>query len=290
MRMDRKATHTGFFGMPRIKLEHEKCMFFLFNEERHEPAGTGFIVGRSTGPTASPHFYGVTNHHVAQGAGGRIIVLNTKAGHRRKILTEDCDWHWVFDDDLAIIDITNLISSDDDFSYISESEFTDRSFIEDTEIGIGDEVFLVGLFAPHAGKSKNIASGKFGSLSIVASDDALVPGYEAGGNRYPARPRFIADMRSRPGYSGSPVFVYRTLFLDLRNFDGENYRVDLNRSDTFVRLLGVHCAQFNDSVKIDEKSPVLPGKSLRIPGAMAVVIPAWKISALLHSPKFAPIN
>jgi hypothetical protein len=261
-RCGRPIVREEIFGMPRIKPEHERCVFFLL--KNGEPGATGFFVARMTMRRTSAHFYGITNHHAAQASPGETtIAVNTKAGRRRPIPAEDHDWHWSIQDDLSAIDLTDSLTADDEFSYLSEGSVVTKPFMERAGIAIGDEVFLVGLFIPEAGKDRNIASGRFGSLSILASDDAPVRGYDG----YPARPRFVADMRSRPGYSGSPVFVYRSAFVDLRAFtDDDTYSVDYGTLgpaeptfDTFVRFLGVHCAQYNEPTMVSKESPHIPG-------------------------------
>jgi hypothetical protein len=283
------ACSAGFFGMPRLRFEHEKCTFFAVHENGGR-IGTGFIVERAAA-RGTRHLYGVTNHHVAQTGGGRLLAINTKAGVQRQIETEDRDWCWSSDADVAAIDLSDHLTDDDDFAAISETEFVTDRFLQRADLGLGDEVFLIGLFAPHSGVNKVIASARFGSLSILADNEAPVGPYRKGGVIYRPRGRYVADMRSRPGYSGSPVFVYRTVFVDLRNFKGDKYVVDLGeisseRLDTFVRLLGMHCSQFTDDVIVDDNSPMLSGHTLFMPGAMAVIIPAWEITAVLDRPEF----
>jgi hypothetical protein len=143
-------------------------------------------------------------------------------------------------------------------------------------------------------------------------------------------------MHSRPGFSGSPVFVYRTPDSDLRdieygfrdphrkftlnlpNIEGQLRRAggrgdetfevieNIDSNSKFLRLLGIHVAQFQDEVEItkvgeaklsgrgsvvrkqSEKRPdpvLKDSDSIRFPGSMTIVVPAWQIIALLDEDK-----
>lgn len=104
-------------------------------------------------------------------------------------------------------------------------------------------------------------------------------------------------MHSRTGYSGSPVFVYRTPgnnFRPERSFLIPTPEQALKKyfSDGFFLLLGIHCGQFPEEWKITEKKSTAAeeGKSLLIEGAvvtglscMTCVVPAESILAVLDS-------
>lgn len=292
-RSRKKLVRLGLFGMPRIKPEHERCVFFLINEMTGKLCGTGFFVGRVTsGPHV--HIYGVTNHHTFV-QGGRKIQLNTKNGGAR-VIDPDEEWEFSSNDDLAVIDLTDYIQDDDDYSYVVERDFITEAFAGKAMLGIGDEVFLIGMFSENPGGIRNHVSGRFGSLSMMASADSPVAH-----DNYPPKPSFIADMRSRPGYSGSPVFVYRTPWVDLRTIDSSGCQtIDLGRitddpgtpgTDTFVKLLGVHCAQYHDFCEVTEPGEDRPkGRTMKLAGAMTIIIPVWRVQALLDSENFKKVR
>jgi hypothetical protein len=73
--------------------------------------------------------------------------------------------------------------------------------VEEEEIGVGDELYVVGLFTKRHGKSKNIPIVRTGIISAMPDepiDDPLT------GVPYHA---YLAELRSIGGLSGSPVFV-----------------------------------------------------------------------------------
>jgi hypothetical protein len=75
------------------------------------------------------------------------------------------------------------------------------------QIGPGDDVFMVGRFIDHDGGNKNRPALRFGNISIDPT-----PIMQDNGVRVPA---YCVDLHSRTGFSGSPVFVYRTPGPDL---------------------------------------------------------------------------
>lgn len=275
-------------GMPRVQPLHEKCVFFLRSDVTDEIVGTGFLV------TRGGSLYGITNHHVAQLGAGRTLSINKKDSGTRAIKTEEEDWVDLPEEDLSAIDLTDKISEDDDILAICETDLLTKDDIEHLAMRMGEDVFLVGLFTNHHKQAdRNIASGRFGCISMMASQGTNLT-YYANRRQYNHESSFVADFRSRPGYSGSPVFVYR--IIDLSGFSKGDYYfggggayADPSNSP-FIKLLGVHCAQFDDTVTVSKKSPSLAGHSLLIPGAMTIVVPAWSIIKLLDDAKFQSIR
>ena len=141
-------------GMPRIKRQHEECVFFLLRDPTEPPEGTGFFALRRSPENAQyVHCYAVSNHHVTQAAGACIIRVNTKSGGTRLIPTEPHDWCFSGEDDLSAYDVTDLIDDSDQISCVEERDFLSQSFMRKAELAIGDEAFMVGLFAQRNGGS-----------------------------------------------------------------------------------------------------------------------------------------
>src|SRR5262249_39793502 len=69
-------------------------------------------------------------------------------------------------------------------------------------IDVGDEVFMPGRFIDCDGGETNIPSLRFGNISVMAGPIEQPNGYRGQST--------VLDLRSGAGYSGSPVFVYRT--------------------------------------------------------------------------------
>jgi hypothetical protein len=318
--------------MPRLNPTFKNMVFFLYG--RHPktgkirgPLGTGFFVGlEGKGTWYLRHYYAVTCWHVAVKRGASIIRINTKDGKSRQIEFEPHEWQFIPQrDDLCAVDVTDrLILEQDETSSVLPSMIVTKDFVRDESVEIGEDGFMLGLFAELPGEHRNMIAARFGNISLLANDDALIE--QPNGQK---RPSHIFDMRSRPGFSGSPVFAYRTPSGDLRSatergrdkafrrrsrrsFDligpgGDfGYQIVDNtffhdtedewetRDNTFLMLLGVHAAQYPEKVEARKIKPVVSEDDdvlrdrdkLYIPSSMAVVIPAWEITHVLNLPIF----
>lgn len=318
--------------MPRLNTRFKQTTFFLYGRSPTTgdivgPQGTGFLIGvEAEGHWLLRHYYAVTCYHVAVRAGASIIRLNTSDGHHRFIDLEPHEWQFIpSGDDVCAVDITERLTDRDDFSVIPPGWIMWKDFITNEQVEIGEDGFMLGLFADHAGKKQNLVAARFGNISLLAHDDEPIE--QPHGQK---RPSHIFDMRSRPGFSGSPVFIYRTPGGDLRTAAERgrdkitrrrtrvNYAVvgggdfanmlDLsglnNMNDdretaenTFLMLLGIHAGQYPELVearKVKRKTKAEAAEDdiirdrdkLRIPSSMAVVVPAWEIINLLNLPMF----
>lgn len=326
-------------GMPRLSPTFARCVFFLYGKDkkgryRSEPEGTGVLIGVREfvrGGGWYQNMYAVSCAHViAQGATN--VRINTReGGHRFIELDQDLDWFTPTNGaDLAAADITDQFGYGDDTNFLSPYWLAGRDFIQKAQIGIGDDGFMLGLFSRQPGKARNLVAAKFGNITLMADDAAPVV-HEDG---RPGRPAHLFDIRSRGGFSGSPVFVYRTPGGDLRDVDGggeagggsqrrrttiaprpqtdhlprslaiaqEHNTVEWaieydTDNNLFIRLLGIHVAQYPEVVrarKMPKSKPdseaedeiIRSGDRLVIDGGVTVVVPAWEIIDLLNREEF----
>lgn len=82
--------------------------------------------------------------------------------------------------------------------------FASDRFLQENQIGPGDELFLPGLFSPHKEESRNIPIIRTGT--IAAMNEEPVP-VELPGKIKVLMDAYLAECRSIGGLSGSPVFV-----------------------------------------------------------------------------------
>lgn len=289
-------------GMSRVPPEFQKCVFFLHGlvpDEKNpqkevisEPVGTGVIVSiPSKVGGAFIHEYAVTNNHVVNGekVSGSIIRVNTRDGSSRYIDLDAAEWIKSFTDDLAATDISDLLDYEtDDIRPIPVMDFISEQRIKDFELGFGDDVFMIGLFANQQRKDINFPALRSGNLSMLADKKAKIAqesGYTS--------PCHVVDMRSRSGFSGSPVFIYRTPATHLRGVMGEDWEVNTD-NNILLGLLGIHCGQYPEDVKVKKKKKQSKPRSagfegvieLEMPSSMTIVVPAAQILALLNDRKF----
>jgi hypothetical protein len=95
-------------------------------------------------------------------------------------------------------------------------------------------------------------------LAMIANENVLV-----GQGNEVARESHLVDMRSRSGFSGSPVFVYRIQAADLsqppppldhRGLFTQYPPVTEAIKNNFMALLGIHCGQIWEETESQQKS------------------------------------
>jgi len=319
------------YGMPRLNQRFKNNVFFHYGKnpagEVVGPLGTGSLIG-VYGERAHSHsisYYAVTCWHVAVQNGASILRINTKDGRSRPIELEPHEWQFIpSGDDLCAADITERLAATDEISFLPPSLVVTKEFIQQEQVEIGEDGFMLGLFAEQPGIDHNIVASRFGNLSLLAQNDAPIE--QPNGQK---RPSHIFDMRSRPGFSGSPVFIYRTPAGDLRNatlrgedqirkretrrsFDivgaGGDFGYEIidrtffnnieddeeRKSNTFLMLLGIHAGQYPERVEARKEKRTQPEyddiirdrDKMKMPSSMAVVVPAWEITKLLNLPIF----
>lgn len=285
--------------MPRIRKDLKDSIFYLYRRDPKTgeiigPEGTGFLMSRDG---HAQRCYAVANWHVAV-RGASIIRLNSNGGVRF-LEYDPSEWHFrPRRDDIAMIDITGELEEGDETFMLSEEMFVTRDIIAEFEIGLGEDLFMIGMFAENHGGDRNIPAARFGNLSMLAHPSALIRLENDA-----SRPVHLADMRSRGGFSGSPVFIYRTDTTDISSAHLQltrpshpqfrtgfiHDRPAVTHKDWFVGLLGIHCGQFWERVEFRKQTaemerrgdPIVEGDNLVIQGGMTIIAPAWEIIDLL---------
>jgi len=169
-------------------------------------------------------------------------------------------------------------------------------------VGVGDNVFMIGLFIDHNGVSTDVPSARFGNISMLPNPKATIEqptGYQS--------ESYVVDMHSRTGFSGSPVYVYRTFGNDLTSsgeyeFDEfvqpemDDWGGDIRgrvRVHNLFKLLGILWGQFPERRELSDKSKLKQSrKDLVVEGGyvegmsgMSCVIPTWDIEGFWILPR-----
>ena len=318
-------------GMPRIPQTIIDSVFYLYEnksdaEKGINPGGTGFIVsfrGAFDVDHYANHYYAVTNWHVAVDRGYSVVRLNTIDGGTDILEFGPEEWDFIPSDaDVAVLPI-DLDPQTHRVNSISEHLFAHKEGHYD--IGVGDDVFMLGLFIDHDGVTTNIPKARFGNISMMPSIDApvLQP------TRYNGE-SYIVDLHSRTGFSGSPVFVYRTPLSGIsgdwssehfmrearlfgrinvadidRQFKPANtherklqipkeLNIQLSVQGSVFFFLGIHWGQFPEewevkNLKTLEESRkselIIEGAYVKGNSGMTCVIPSWKVYEVLNMPK-----
>jgi hypothetical protein len=151
--------------------------------------------------------YLVSCRHVVFSAGASIVSVNRWDGGVPDIIeTEPTDWveHPAGDDVVAMCAMHLIRPSRHRLSHIQLGSIITDAGITRLDIGVGDETVMVGRFVNHQGQTTNRAAARFGTISMMPEDI-----WVRNDNRF--QRSYAVEMRSRTGFSGSAVAVYRTL-------------------------------------------------------------------------------
>jgi hypothetical protein len=190
--------------------EIRKCVVFVgYGTEvgRTSIAGTAFYVFRQSQSVQGHSFaYLITAKHVIdnirnKGVGSVLLRVNLKNLGARWANSRLSDW--VFHPSDSTVDVAILrVGINDDMDHLAYSldGCLTRQLIVKHAIGIGDEVFLTGLFYPHYGKEYNVPIVRVGNIAAMPTEkvDTAIGNIDA----------YLVEARSIGGLSGSPVFVH----------------------------------------------------------------------------------
>ena len=270
--------------MSRIDDQISKSIVYLYQSitdaEEASPSGaTGFIIKLPFESNSENdkryHEYIVTNAHVIQN-GIEAIRLNTLDGTSECLRLDDLKWYFhPDDDDLAVCPLSTLSIGFKQFDYeaIPHHMFITKDYLQRYDIGLGDEVFIVGRFQYHEGTERNLPSARFGNIAQMPIEKIKI-------KRSPSyimyQEGFLLEMRSIGGYSGSPAFLVTYMGAPTRKF-----RIDLDMQN-HTKLLGVDCGHLHLYEKVYDKEANQSIGRVKLNSAMSVVVPCWKLQELLN--------
>jgi len=242
-------------------------------------AGTGFFLGRGVDDLNISFRYLVTARHVIDGIRDKgldlvYVRLNRADGTSEWFSTNAAKWHGHGDGkaiDVAFMQLPGSFPwSELDHQWFPMKGIATPEVIEREKIGVGEELFTVGLFHRHIGKLKNIPVVRVGN--IAAMPEEPVP------TRVGDIEAYLTESRSIGGLSGSPVFVHLGA---LRLINGEISK-SANDHGTFF-LLGLVFGHFDSGVS-DADDLVVDATigDKRINMGIGVVIPAMKITETIQ--------
>jgi hypothetical protein len=173
--------------------------------------GTGFLVFRQR-PGMEPSIYLVTADHVVKGLSNDqdfAIRLNDKTGASQIILSprnSQLKW-WRHHKDKSVDAAVfgwGVRSDRYAFKVFPSTRFDTSANRARTMIGIGDEIFIVGLFRILEGKDSITPIVRFGHIAMMAKERIDINGY----GRALVH---LVEAEVIRGLSGSPVYVHETV-------------------------------------------------------------------------------
>ena len=260
-----------------------KNVVFIGVEEhgRFIPKATAFIVSCDLGGKRFDHF--VTAEHVIVGLQTKgyerpLIRLNLSNGGGAVALPTIYD-AWFFHPDPGSTDIAvspaNIDRSIYEFTHTPLTTFAMPQVIDEQRIGVGDEIFICGLFKNHWGQQRNIPVVRTGNIAAMPEE--------------PIRTEYCGDIdaylveaRSIGGLSGSPVFVHLP---PIRVVD--NDIISMPEGGLVYYLIGLMHGHFDVQDLNEDVVTEDGGKGGNINTGIGVVIPAQKISETIMQPELA---
>lgn len=266
-------------GMPKLG-EYQYLLdnvFFLYGSkgdaiDGRASGGTGFFVAvpSATYPNQYHHIYAVTNWHVAVRDAFSVIRVNNVSGAPHIFQLDPIEWFFIPKlHDVAVIPIDLKQDIHKVEALNVESFFFSHGQIQHFEINAADDVFMLGRFMDYDGIETNKPSMRFGNISMMEAEVKQPTGFNGAS--------IVLDMHSRSGYSGSPVFVYRTAG---SIFSRENTLVG---GGHLMKLLGIHWGQFPEEWEIKDKDlKKVFGKSVKGMSGMTLVCPGSAILEVIN--------
>ncbi len=198
MRISDNVTHCAGLLCTREADEH--------GDQFYRYRGTGFFLRIGGRPHTEQGFlYLVTakNNVLAGQRGGKALWLriNTQLGKSAYINLQERQWH--FPEDPEVDAAALLCPNFTDFEYqaIPFENCATNEHIRSLGIGIGDQLFIAGLFADQQGTQRNMPIMRSGSIAAMPDEHFYNP---KTGLPYFS---YLVETRSAGNLSGSPVFV-----------------------------------------------------------------------------------
>jgi hypothetical protein len=155
---------------------------------------------------------------------------------------------------------------------IPQESLVTKDFIKEHDIGIGDEILLLGRFVNREGIQHNSPTARFGHIAQMLGDPINVL---IGGKEHIQDEAILGEVRSIGGYSGSPVYV-----LPNSTFRRNGKPIPDDRAV----ILGVDFCHIQSLAKAyDQHGKELSHFQIPQNTGMAGIVPAWKVDELLKS-------
>lgn len=252
----------------------------------YDAQGTGFFAMLpADGDPNRFHHYFITAKHVILGLKRKrfALVINERHGKVRPV--EVTYEKWCFHPSDASVDAAAM-----PFEPRQELEslsFQSKYFVTPESMkpafGVGDDIFIPGLFTYAQGRARNMPIIRHGNLAMIPDEEIQVNyGFAKFANVY------LIEARSIGGISGSPVLIRKTVSLPTRNFDTSETR--LHGLSAEFHVLGLVQGHWDiKESEINNPGPV-QDKQRGVNMGIAVVVPAHKILEILNGPELTELR
>lgn len=239
-------------------------------------AGTAFVVQVPYDET-SGYLHLVTAKHVADAVGTNFIIgFNGKDGKPLFVKNGGVTWYFHPTEsdsvDAAVMPFASARISEYDISPVPVEIFADEARISEFDIGLGDEIFSVGLFTRYFGRATHIPIVRTGNIAMMPREPVPL-------GPFGLAEVYLAEGRSIGGLSGSPVFCWNTVKMPCVDHHGQvKYVAGVGQ----IHLLGLVHGHWDLPVDFTELE-----RSEAVNMGVSIVIPAKKILEILNGPTLA---
>jgi hypothetical protein len=278
-----------------IDEQFRKCVVFLMASVpdpatgafSRTPVATAFLVSVPIrdGADAPRVAYLVTARHVVDGSranGSLYARLNLRDG----VGFDDGeiapgDWILHRQTDVALTNVT-IDFSKYDLKSIPIALLATDEYVVENNVGVGDDVFFVGLFTRHPGQIRSEPVVRFGNVSLMPRQ--RVPIRMAPGDHAPIIDvdAYLVEARSWGGQSGSPAFVYYTLARERPGGEaGPGAVLTMSSGIAAPAVLGLVHGHYDIEQEVAFTGDILGSGRVPVNAGIAIVIPAQKIIDIL---------
>lgn len=206
----RQKLDNNLLAIMIVNDEVRKCVVFVGLRKANGEfrlAGTAFFLDKPVeGQENALHVWAITARHVIDkiretGVAESYLRLNNNNGQTEWVAVPLNEWHTHPTDksiDVAVLKFQLLESSDHKVIPYSMCGTDDK--LKEKAVGLGDEVFVTGLFIHHHGSKKNIPIVRVGNVACLSEERVVT-------EQFGEIDAYLIEARSIGGLSGSPVFV-----------------------------------------------------------------------------------
>lgn len=260
------------------------CVVFIgvqyVDEDGHlaiQWGGTGFFVEVPCETDANrAYVYLVTAQHVVNQVHSRgfVIRANTRDGTSQNIIAPPNVSNWYFHptDAHADVAVLPLGLPQDVFDYktLPSTMFLTDEVLRQGTFGIGDEVYITGLFRNMSGTTRNLPIVRIGNV-------AMMPNERVPTRHFGLMNAYLIEARSLGGLSGSPVFIHSFATENVYLFGLMHGHWELTPTDQAANAAFEGGEDFGD-------------EGGRVNMGIAIVVPAIDILATVNQPELAQMR
>ena len=269
-------------NLMQIPDEIRKSVFFVCYKTASGTslAGTAFLMGVPLEKSNLISSYIVTAKHIIDAIRDKSIdqkvYLRMNLKNAGAELVETPIENWLSHPQESDVDVAvlNWAPPQEIFDYriITLEMAATQEIIGKENIGVGDDVFLTGLFSNHYGSERNIPIIRVGDIASMPEEKVHT--------KWGDIDAYLIEARSIGGLSGSPVFVYMGALRTIRD------AMEIGRKGHIFYLLGLMHGHFDlPKLEIDnlEQDSLT---NLQINMGIAIVVPIWKIIEVINQEIF----